>query len=995
MESSSNSFLDGMFHKSPRSRRRFQLVQQSSASVPLENEDPFEEVEDEETGARPSPKQERQQITDPSKVVPLEEASPHGRKKKTSYVNPLEDIALDEVDDESERALNRLRDKRITINQILEDALKQMELAMEVLGNEGGKSMDDVFLESMNHWKSFQLKTMDMVDPVLRDEATQQFKVKLYTSWMQEIMVRITQYNPESGKAIEHMQTAHKILFAGSSIASFEEEQDLAENKIQMENFQRELEATTQEPKHNRFISVAPQSEQAPPSLPTTGWRPKLRRAKRIVNSYVPITNWLPKYTLVNLRGDIVAGITIGIMVIPQGMAYSLLAGLPPEYGLYSAFIPPLIYALFGTSNYMAISAEAISSLLIGEAVRDAIKDLNPVEAAERHVELANMMGFLMGALLFIFGLFQFGFLLNFLSRPVLSGFTSAAALVIALNQLKHFFGIPMGNSPLLPRLMEDFFKNVDKTNGIALSLAIGSLIILVIFRMFKYIPRTRIPVPSTLIVVAVGTLIVGTAKLDVPIVGTIPRGLPAPKLPSINQSDFVSLIQSTILISLVGFMESISVAKILASKHKRPLRENQEFIALGITNMVGSCFRCYPTAGALGRTAVNEDAGAKTQMSGVFSVVIVTGTLLFLTPAFYYLPNAILAAIIWNAVIPIIDLREAAFLWASNKRELVLLLLAFFLTLIFGVEVGVLTSVAADLVLIIYMASRPNTEVLGRLPGTIIYRNIEKFPEAITVPGVVIFRIDASLFFGNIGFLHQKLNKIRKLLRESKEINKKPSLVFVCDSVAHVDTTAIVGLGEIVQEYARDDILFCIAGLQGGALLAVQTAGLTNAVGKENFYFRVHDAVNGAISGQIMRNPEDELTDNKWMKDRVSQAFTLSPYVKYYLRWKFPRVFKNKAWRADEQLEEDDSIRNPENIAVEIKTDANLDIGTINDVPETTTDLRKSNTDLRKSKDQVSSPKKADIKKSADSKQEVASDTSPGLPRLQFRIDSGDDEEI
>eukprot|EP01114_Cavostelium_apophysatum_P020957 TRINITY_DN7175_c0_g1_i1.p1 TRINITY_DN7175_c0_g1~~TRINITY_DN7175_c0_g1_i1.p1 ORF type:complete len:860 (+),score=253.65 TRINITY_DN7175_c0_g1_i1:122-2701(+) len=772
----------------------------------------------------------------------------------------------------------------------METALQHMAKAMDSLGKEKaeGKSFEDISLESLDFWRSFQEKLQQMPDPIMREEATTQFKVKLYSAWMKEISRRVADYNPESAAAFSNMQTCLKSLFANSTFINHENDDEIRSNNAKMDFFQKELEDVSEFPRPNRFITVAAKNEKESDldKLITIAKQRNVGRFKELVNHYIPITKWLAEYKLEYLRGDIIAGLSIGIMVIPQGMAYALLAGLPPQYGLYSAFFPPIVYAIFGSSTFMGISSEAISSLLIGEA----IKELEPDTHSPRYIELSNMMGLMAGMLLFIFGIFQFGFVLNFLSRPVLSGFTSAAAVVIALNQLQHFFGISMENSPLLPKLIKDFIENVEDTNWRTVLLALGSLLILILIKRFPRIPKTKIPIPGALIVVILGISFVYGLKLQnygVKIVGDIPKGLPVPRPPTWNNSEFVPLIKSTVLISLVGFMESISVAKILAARHKLQLRENQEFLGLGLANIFGSFFRTYPTAGALGRTAVCEAVGGRTQISGLVSVCVVTLTLLFLTPVFYYLPKAILASVIIVAVIPLIEYKEAAYLWVSNKRELFLLLMSFILTLIFGVEVGILAAVAADIVLIIYMASRPNTEVMGRLPGTIIYRNIQKFPEAITIPGIVVFRFDASLFFGNVSYLHEKLSHIRRLLVHAKDMCKQTALVFVCDSIAHIDTSSIVGLSEIVQEYAEDGILICFAGLQGGALVAVQTSGLVNVVGKDNFHFRIHDAVNACISGKPLHNHPEELIHEKWMNDRIRETFTLS-YFRSYLSFAF-----------------------------------------------------------------------------------------------------------
>ncbi|MDX1410373.1 MAG: SulP family inorganic anion transporter, partial [Saprospiraceae bacterium] len=340
------------------------------------------------------------------------------------------------------------------------------------------------------------------------------------------------------------------------------------------------------------------------------------------------------------------------------------------------------------------------------------------------------------------------GFLVNFLSHPVISGFTSAAALIIGLSQLKHLMGVDLARSHHVHEVVIDAIRHAGQTNLPTLVIGLGGIALIVLIR------RLNKTVPGALLAVAAGILTVwalGLTGHGVKIVGEIPRGLPPVHLPSLHLDHIDRLIPIALTIALVGFMESFAVAKALQARHRSyKVLPNQELIALGAANIGGAFFQSYPTTGGFSRTAVNDQAGAKTGLASIVSAALIVLTLLFLTPLFHYLPNAILAAVIMVAVAGLIDIREARFLWKSNRTDFWMLIVTFLATLSLGIEQGIAAGVILSLVMVIYRTTRPHVAVLGQVPGTDTYRNTDRFYEVSERPDLLILRFDAQLYFAN-----------------------------------------------------------------------------------------------------------------------------------------------------------------------------------------------------------------------------------------------------
>ncbi|MEX2401072.1 MAG: solute carrier family 26 protein [Rhodothermales bacterium] len=550
------------------------------------------------------------------------------------------------------------------------------------------------------------------------------------------------------------------------------------------------------------------------------------------MRAHIPLLGQLRDYDGDRLKGDLTAGLTVGVMLIPQGMAYALIAGLPPIYGLYASLMPLIVYAFLGTSRQLAVGPVAMVSLLVAAGV-------GPIAAGpEEYIALTLLLTLMVGLIQFILGMARFGFLVNFLSHPVLAGFTSAAALIIGFSQLNHLLGISIDRSHFVHDIIASAAAQAGTIHLPTLLIGLASIAALVLVR------RWRRSFPGALLVVGAATLVTavwGLETMGVRVVGTVPEGLPGFIVPSVSLEHVLALLPTALVISLVGFMESIAVAKVYASRGRYRLDANQELIGLGLANVVGAFFRAYPTTGGFSRTAVNAEAGAQTNAAAVVSAAIIALTLLVLTPLFYYLPNAVLAAIVMVAVSGLFDWKEMAFLWKVDRRDLTLLLITFAATLALGIEQGILVGVVASLVSVVHQSVRPHTAVMGRLPGTMTYRNVDRHPEALVTSGTVILRMDASYYFANTDYLKERLGEIARPDHDVK------ALVIDAYPVNTIDSTAAHALRESLLELRRRGVGVYFAGVKGPVFDVLERAGIADLIGREHFFYEVHEAVEAA----------------------------------------------------------------------------------------------------------------------------------------------------
>ncbi len=548
---------------------------------------------------------------------------------------------------------------------------------------------------------------------------------------------------------------------------------------------------------------------------------------------FFPILTWLPGYQSGMFRGDLAAGLTVGVMLIPQAMAYALIAGMPPVYGLYAALVPLLLYGILGTSRQLGVGPVAVVSLLVVAGVADLAEP-----GSTEYVQLAILLAFMVGVIQLLMGLLRMGFLVNFLSHPVITGFTAATALIIAFSQLHHLLGVSIESSKHIHTvLLQLFEKRAEIHPGTAL---FGLGAVALIYAIRKWQPR----IPGALVVVVVGIVLVAVTGWDqrgIRIIGEVPSGLPSFALPMFGMDAVYGLLPMAFAISLVGFMESIAVAKSIHARHRNyRLDANQELVALGSANLGGSLFQAFPVTGGFSRSAVNDQAGAKTGMASIISALLIGLTLLFLTPLFYYLPNAVLGAIIITAVLGLIDTKEIRFLWGTQKEDFAMMAITFLVTLFLGIEEGILTGVVASLGVVIFHSSKPHVARLGQLPGTRVYRNLNRFGNAKERPDVLVFRYDAPLFYANADHFKESA--------ESFIAQKGPELKLVvldASGINSIDTTGIHALASLEKEMKGNGIQLRMSAVHGPVRDLMKKSRYFKSGDEERLsHMEVHDAV-------------------------------------------------------------------------------------------------------------------------------------------------------
>ena len=557
------------------------------------------------------------------------------------------------------------------------------------------------------------------------------------------------------------------------------------------------------------------------------------------IKKFIPILEWLPNYKREFFKNDLGAGLAVGIMLIPQGIAYAMIAGLPPIYGLYTAMIPQIIYAIFGTSRQLAVGPVAMDSLIVVSGVATLAEI-----GTEHFIEFAILLAFMMGVLQVLFGFFKLGFLVNFLSRPVISGFTSAAALIIALSQLKHLLGFNIQQSKIHSILYEAFIHLRD-TNLITLAIGIISIAVLVFFKQFSK------KIPAALVVVVLGILAVKFFNLEqigVKIVGDIPEGLPKFIIPAFEMKTIIDLFPIALTLSFIAFLEAISVAKAIELKHNDyKVIPNQELIALGMGNIVGSFFQTYPATGGFSRTAVNDQTGAKTPLAAIISGLVVGLTLLFFTPVFYYLPEAVLAAIIIVAVFGLLDFTVPKQLLKYSKKELVILNITLLITATVGIKEGIFIGVVLSLGMLIYTSAKPHIAILGRIPETHFYRNIKRFEGLlITSEEILIVRFDAQLFFANVQYFKDKL--------EHSTIDKGNKLKLIIidgESINSIDSSGVYMLVDVIAKYKSMNIDIVFTGMKGPVRDVLEKSGIMKKISYQNCFLSIQEAVDAFEEGK------------------------------------------------------------------------------------------------------------------------------------------------
>jgi len=546
-----------------------------------------------------------------------------------------------------------------------------------------------------------------------------------------------------------------------------------------------------------------------------------------------PFLSWIRTYNRATLYGDFMAGITVGIMLVPQGMAYALIAGMPPIYGLYASLVPPLIYALTGTSRQLAVGPVAMDSLLIAAGIASM-----QLSGEGAYISAVIFLTMLIGFVQLLFGFLKMGSFVNFLSKPVINGFTSAAAILIGLGQLKHILGIALPQSGKIYVLLGSIFENFEKVH--LLTFGLGVLVILMIVGVKKI--NKKLPAPLLIVILGIlGVVLFGLESQGIQVVGEIPKGLPKFQLPIAQWDKIGEFLPIALTVALFGFMESVSIAKTVEEKHSDyELDANQELRALGLSNIFGSFFQSFEVSGSFSRTAINDEAGAKTGMSLVFSTLVIAAILLFLTPLFHDLPMLALGGIIIVSVFGLIDVKYPMFLWKNRKDEFLLLIATFVMTLSIGLVEGILLGVLLSLLLLVFRISKPHIAILGRIKGTNYFKNINRFAEDVEIEdNVLIVRFDAQLYFGNKDYFKKQLYQFLKLKGDGVKY-----IVLNAEAINYIDSSAAVMLERIIMELQKKGVQFKIAGAIGPTRDILHNSGIVEVLGSENLYAQTYEAV-------------------------------------------------------------------------------------------------------------------------------------------------------
>jgi len=531
---------------------------------------------------------------------------------------------------------------------------------------------------------------------------------------------------------------------------------------------------------------------------------------------YLPALMWLKSYQSTDLKNDTIASIVFTIMVIPQSLAYAMLAGLPAITGLYASILPSILYSLFGTSRSLAVGPVALTSVMTASAILPFA-----VSSSEQYATVAILLAFMSGVFLLVLSLLRLGFLTNLLSHPVISGFISASALLIVIGQLKYLLGIQSQGDTLLP-LVHSLYLHLSDINLPTFTLSLASIASLLLMRRYFAALLKRLHCSAQAIqlfgksgpvlVVIAATLTVAGLSLEnigVSIVGNVPIKPLGLNMEGISWNIVKELLPSAFLISIVGFIGSVSVAQSFAAKRRQDIDPNQELVGLGLANIGSALCGAFPVTGGFSRTVLNVDCGSKSPMTGIISAFLILLTLLFLTPLFYYLPKAILASIISISMMQLVSVRDLRNLWRFSKKEAMLLIITFSVVMIEGMETGLIVGVILSILSFLWHTSHPHIAIVGRLPGTENFRNVQRFTVE-THPSILTVRIDENLFFANARVFEERL---QSLVSQNTAIRH---LILMCTAVNMIDASALQSLEKIVDRLADSNVKLHLSEVKG-----------------------------------------------------------------------------------------------------------------------------------------------------------------------------------
>ncbi|KAK4726304.1 hypothetical protein R3W88_031221 [Solanum pinnatisectum] len=581
--------------------------------------------------------------------------------------------------------------------------------------------------------------------------------------------------------------------------------------------------------------------------------QPRSRKLVLGLQAIFPILDWGRSYNLRKFRGDLISGLTIASLCIPQDIGYSKLANLAPQYGLYSSFVPPLVYAFMGSSRDIAIGPVAVVSLLLGTLLRN---EIDPSKHPDEYLRLAFTATFFAGITQATLGILRLGFLIDFLSHAAVVGFMGGAAITIALQQLKGFLGIKKFTKKTdIISVMKSVFHSVEHEWNWQTILIGATFLTFLLFA--KYIGKKNkklfwVPAIAPLTSVILSTFFVYITHADkrgVAIVGPIEKGINPPSVDKIYFSGdyLIKGIRTGIVAGVIALTEAVAIGRTFASMKDYQLDGNKEMVALGAMNIVGSMTSCYVATGSFSRSAVNYMAGCQTAFSNIVMSVVVFLTLEFITPLFKFTPNAILAAIIISAVLGLIDYEAAILIWKIDKFDFVACIGAFFGVVFASVEIGLLIAVTISFAKILLQVTRPRTATLGRIPRTNVYRNTQQYPEATKVPGVLIVRVDSAIYFSNSNYIKERILRWLMDEEEQRKATSDPKIQFLIvemSPVTDIDTSGIHALEELHRSLKKRNVQLVLSNPGRVVIDKLHASKFPDQIGEDKIFLTVADAV-------------------------------------------------------------------------------------------------------------------------------------------------------
>ncbi|XP_047320705.1 probable sulfate transporter 3.4 [Impatiens glandulifera] len=581
-----------------------------------------------------------------------------------------------------------------------------------------------------------------------------------------------------------------------------------------------------------------------------------------------PILQWLPSYTFQLFRSDLIAGLTIASLAIPQGISYAKLAHLPPIIGLYSSFVPPLIYWVLGSSKHLGVGPVSIASLVMGTMLSE---EVNPITQPDLYLSLAFTSSFFAGLLQASLGFLRLGFIIDFLSKATLIGFMAGAAIIVTLQQLKGLLGIVhFTNKMQIVPVMSSVFHQTKEWSWETILMGLSFLAFLLITRKIsmKKPKLFWISAAAPLTSVFLSTLLVFIFKSHlkdvISIIGTLPRGINPPSANKLvfHGSHLALTIKIGIVTGILSLTEGVAVGRTFASIENYQIDGNKEMMAIGLMNMAGSCCSCYVTTGSFSRSAVNYNAGAKTASSNVVMSAAVVITLLFLMPLFYYTPNFVLAAIIMTAVIGLVDYTAAIKLWKIDKLDFLSCLCSFFGVLFFSVQSGLAIAVGVSILKILLQVTRPNTNVLGNIPGTQLYRSLTHYKDALRVRSFLVLAIESPMYFANSFYLQERILRCVREEEERIQADKDATLKCVIldmtelsnrgefSAVTAIDNSGIDAISELNKSLQKKSLQMVLVNPVSEVMEKLSNSKLLDLFSLNSLYLSVSHAIDDISSG-------------------------------------------------------------------------------------------------------------------------------------------------